>query len=244
VSGVYAALITPRRAGGHEVDLSALFDLIDLVASGPVDGIAMLTGAGSFMHFDFGTRTRMVELGIRRSRVPVLVNVTHSTLDGSIQLGQEAFYAGAAGVLVTPPFGFRYAQPEIREYCGYIAASLGRVGPLFLFDDPALDNHLDPATIEAVMSSDMFSGLAVAADAPVRGAAVAISTVAGVAPKQAAAGQGAELHAWLERFPCPVALHEAAALRGIHSGAPAIALSAERQALLEEFRRWFKDWIK
>ena len=68
------------------------------------------------MHYEPGDRARLVSFAVKRSRVPVFVNVGHSTLEGAVQLGQQAVQSGAAALLLTPPYYFRYQGPEIREF--------------------------------------------------------------------------------------------------------------------------------
>ena len=55
----------------------------------------------------------MVNFAAKRSRVPLLVNVSHSTLDGAVELARQAAGAGVAGVLLMPPHYFRHSQQEI-----------------------------------------------------------------------------------------------------------------------------------
>jgi 4-hydroxy-tetrahydrodipicolinate synthase len=51
-----------------------------------------------------------------------------------------------------------------------------------------------------------------------------------------------EFTGWIERFPPPIVLREATALRGRTVGPHAIPLGAAAQARLEEFREWFRAW--
>ncbi len=52
-----------------------------------------------------------------------------------------------------------------------------------------------------------------------------------------------EFQRWMGQFAQPVILKVAAELRGIKVGPLPVPVSAERERLLEEFRRWFKDWL-
>src|SRR5437763_11073546 len=103
-SGVYAALGTPRRPNSTEADGAAMLDYLDAVVQAGVDGLVLFGSTGEFVHFEIEERTRVVSLAIRRSRVPVLVNVSHSTLAGSVELAENASDAGASGLLLMPPY--------------------------------------------------------------------------------------------------------------------------------------------
>src|ERR1700712_2205241 len=93
VSGVYTALLTPRKPGTTDSDAAALLDYLDCAVNAGVDGIVLFGATGEFVHFDPAERSRAATLAIRRSRVPALVNVSHSTLVGTIALGESAMKA-------------------------------------------------------------------------------------------------------------------------------------------------------
>ena len=76
-SGIYAALATPRRKDRVEPDTAAFLDYLDEVIRAGVDGIVLFGSTGEFVHFDAVDRMQTLNLAIRRSRVPVLVNISH-----------------------------------------------------------------------------------------------------------------------------------------------------------------------
>lgn len=47
---------------------------------------------------------------------------------------------------------------------------------------------------------------------------------------------------WHERFPAPMAIREAANVRGLKAGDRAVPLGPEKTRLMEQFRAWFRDW--
>src|SRR6185312_10120411 len=102
--------------GLAEPDTAALLDYVDTVTRAGVDGLVLFAAIGEFVHFDAADRTHALKMAIRRSRVPVLVNVSHSTLDGALALADGAIDSGAAGLLVLPPYFYRYRQDDIYEF--------------------------------------------------------------------------------------------------------------------------------
>ena len=52
-----------------------------------------------------------------------------------------------------------------------------------------------------------------------------------------------EFVAWARQFPVPVAVKAATGMRRIQTGPPAIPLSPEKQARMEQFRAWFPGWL-
>src|SRR3954464_8477071 len=96
--GVVAAALTPRDKRG-ELNFSACFDLLDHLSKAQVRGIALLTEAGEYPLFTPEQRKRLVYLGAKRSRAPLMAGVGSEELAASIDLAREAFGAGAQGVL-------------------------------------------------------------------------------------------------------------------------------------------------
>src|SRR5579863_6113079 len=121
LAGVFASAITPRRADSQDPDFSGLLDLLDFLAGdvgkgSGVTGVCLFDATGEFLNYSFSERQRLVYLAGKRTRVPLIVGVSHSTLAGSLQLADEAIASGADALIVMPPWFFRYAQPEIEEF--------------------------------------------------------------------------------------------------------------------------------
>lgn len=278
---IYPAAITPRRSTGVAIDLAAALELLEFLESKGVDGITLLGSTGEFLHFEAEDRARFAAMAVKRSRVPVLVNASHSTLDGAIELGAQAIEDGAAGVLIMPPQYYRYSQESIHAYCVEFAAHVK--GPVYLYNIPQFTTGMKLETAVSLLGTGNFAGikdssgdwenfLALQGAAPqvfigadamysrcVReGAFGAISGVASVLPElmvainqRARAGEDtAALDALVadfvnrgSAFAFPVALREAAALRGLKTGPHAAPLGREECARMEEFRGWFQQWL-
>jgi len=161
VSGVYAALATPSRANSTEADAAALLDYLDTVVRTGVDGLVLFGSTGEFIHFDVAERMRVLTLAIRRSRVPVLVNVSHSTLAGAIELAQNAMDSGAAGLLLMPPYFYRYTDDQIWAFYGEFLRSAAGGARVYLYNLPFFTNPISPALFERLLT---FGGIAGAKD--------------------------------------------------------------------------------
>lgn len=156
---IIAAAITPRRAQEHSIDLAATLELIDFLSDRGVDAIALLGSTGEFVHFMLEDRSRMLEFAVKRSQVPVLVNVSHSMLDGAVALAQEAADAGVAGVLIMPPYYFRYDQESVRSFLLRFAEAVGTVVPLYLYNIPCFTNEIAFETASSLLSTGLFAGM-------------------------------------------------------------------------------------
>src|SRR5205823_8769863 len=113
-------------------DFSGSLDLLDFLAGGGANAICLFGAAGEFLNYDFSERQRLVYLGVKRSRVPLLAGVSHSTLAGAIQLAAEATTSGADGLLLMPPYFFPYVQQEIKEFYRQFARETGDEIPILL----------------------------------------------------------------------------------------------------------------
>lgn len=288
VRGVNAAAVTPRREG-PAIDLGAAFELIEYLAASGVAGIALLGSTGEFLHFELSERLRLIALGVKRSRAPVIVGAAHSSLDGALTLAREAAGAGAAAVLLMPPYFFPYSQQEIKEFYLRFARELKEPVPILLYNIPFFTSAIACETALELLSTGLFAGIkdssgdfgyferlqaarqqmpftllvgndvifvparSAGADGVVSGVACAVpelmlgldgAIAAGAEEKvQRLEARLQEFIAWIDRFPTPLGVREAVALRGLETGPAAVPLGPEAQRQLGEFREWFKAWL-
>ncbi len=156
---VIAAAVSPRRATEQAIDLAATLELIDFLDEGGADGIALLGSTGEFVHFVIEDRSRMIEFAVKRSRLPILVNVSHSTLDGAIRLGLEAADSGVAGVLIMPPYYFRYNQAAVASFLLQFADAVAKHVRIYLYNIPVFSNEITLATATSLLRSGLFAGI-------------------------------------------------------------------------------------
>jgi len=159
VEGIFAAAIAPRRSTGHEIDLALLFEVIDFLCAKKVEGIALFGATGEYIHFGLEERVRVAQLAVKRSRAPLLVNASHSNLDGAVMLAEEAAAAGAAGVLLMPPHFFRYSQLEVREYFLEFSKAVRADIPIYLYNVPFFTSEIAPETACQLLGTGKFAGI-------------------------------------------------------------------------------------
>jgi len=156
---VIAAAVSPRRAQEGSIDLGATLELVDFLAERGCNGIALLGSTGEFVHFAADDRRHMVRFAAKRSRVPLLVNVSHSTLDGAVDLARDAAEDGVAGVMIMPPYYFRYEQPEIRAFLLQFAEEVDNAVPIYLYNIPVFTNPLAVETAVELLQTGLFAGI-------------------------------------------------------------------------------------
>ena len=157
--GVIVAAVTPRRAQEYSIDLAATLELVDFLRDGGVDGIALLGSTGEFVHFALDDRRHMLKFAAKRSRLPLLVNVSHSTLDGAVELARDAAKDGVSGVLLMPPFYFRYDQDAICGFFLKFAEELDHAVPIYLYNIPVFTNEIGIPTALQLLSTGLFAGI-------------------------------------------------------------------------------------
>jgi dihydrodipicolinate synthase/N-acetylneuraminate lyase len=157
--GVFASAITPRRKGSQDPDFSATLDLLDFLAQGGVQAICVFGATGEFIDYGFSERQRTVYLGVKRSRVPLIAGVSHSTISGALQLADEAVHAGADGLILMPPFFYPYAQCEIEAFYRQFAQETGDAVPILLHNLPQTTSRLEIDTVRNLLDSGRFAGI-------------------------------------------------------------------------------------
>lgn len=158
-SGVYAAILTPRGNDSTDANVAIFLDYIDKICQARVNGIVLFGSTGEFVHYDIGDRMRVVGLAVKRSRVPVLVNVSHSSLQGAVDLAEQAETAGASGLLLMPPYFYKYEDGEIAEFYRAFLGEAGPGIPVYLYNLPLYTNGLSAELAGSLLESGRFAGI-------------------------------------------------------------------------------------
>ncbi len=154
---IYPAAITPRRADEVTIDIAAALEQIDFLEAHKVDGITLLGSTGEFPHYTPEDRMRYASMAIKRARVPVLVNVAHSSFDASVAMAQQAAVDKAAGILVTPPIYFKYSQASIKAFMQEFAAQVK--APVWLYNIPQFTTGMSQQTMLDLLATGAFAGI-------------------------------------------------------------------------------------
>jgi 4-hydroxy-tetrahydrodipicolinate synthase len=119
--GVLPALITPFTADGSAIDTTALTALVDRVINAGVGGLVPGGSTGEFTTLTNGERRQLVEVTVEAAagRVPVVAGTGALSTRETVELSVHAQQAGAAAVMVVPPF---YDAVSWRELLAHYAA--------------------------------------------------------------------------------------------------------------------------
>ena len=119
--GVLPALITPFTDDGSAIDTGALTALVDRVINAGVGGLVPGGSTGEFTTLTNGERRLLVEVTVEAAagRVPVVAGTGALSTRETVELSVHAEQAGAAAVMVVPPF---YDAVSWRELLAHYAA--------------------------------------------------------------------------------------------------------------------------
>ena len=104
--GVLPALITPFTDDGSAIDTGALTALVDRVINARVGGLVPGGSTGEFTTLTNGERRLLVEVTVEAAagRVAVVAGTGALSTRETVELSVHAEQAGAAAVMVVPPF--------------------------------------------------------------------------------------------------------------------------------------------
>lgn len=159
LSGVFPAAITPYHPKAREADYSAALELVDFLTAAGVDGICFFDATGEFINYSFAERHRLLSLAVKRSRVPVIAGVSHSTLSGALQLADDAINAGADALLLLPPWFYRYGQAELEQFYRSFARETSDAVPILIDNSPAFSTGLEFDTLRRILETGRFAGV-------------------------------------------------------------------------------------
>jgi dihydrodipicolinate synthase/N-acetylneuraminate lyase len=159
IQGVYVALATPRDPNCIDANCSVLLEYIDRIVASGVDGLVLFGSTGEFVHYDIAERIRVLSLAVKRSRVPLVVNISHSSFAAAVELAENAVEAEAAGILLMPPYFFRYSDEQIFSFYEHFVKVLDNAIPVYLYNIPFFTNPMSGELIRKLLSTGAFSGI-------------------------------------------------------------------------------------
>jgi dihydrodipicolinate synthase/N-acetylneuraminate lyase len=159
IQGVYASLSTPRDGVSPNVDSQCLLHAIDAVSAAGVDGLLIFGTTGEFIHYDRAERMRVLSLSVRQSRIPVAVNISHSSLAGTIELAMHAIEVQAAAALLMPPHFFHYSDDHIFAYYDSVVKAINGLIPVYIYNIPFFTGKLSKNLMKRLLLTGAYAGI-------------------------------------------------------------------------------------
>jgi len=125
ITGILVALVTPFSADGR-IDDAGIARHVDRMIAGGVHGLVPLGTTGEFTTLTHEERRHVTEAVIAAAggRVPVLPHTGAQSTDETIALSRHAEEAGAAGVMIVPPYYDPLRLNELRAHLGAVGAAI------------------------------------------------------------------------------------------------------------------------
>ncbi len=133
--------------------------LLDRMLSAGVSGVFILGTTGEAPSLSYRLRGELIDhvCAAVRGRVPVLVGVTDTSAAETVLLAERAANAGAAAVVLAPPFYFGLTQPELLGYFERVVPALPL--PVYLYNIPSLTRtEIAPSTVRAAAAIEQIAG--------------------------------------------------------------------------------------
>jgi 4-hydroxy-tetrahydrodipicolinate synthase len=148
LKGIIPPMITPLTEDG-KLDKKGLTNLIDHLITGGVHGIFLLGTNGEAPSLCYELRKELITESCKlvTKRIPVLVGITDTSFDGSIEIAEHAKEAGADAVVIAPPYYMPISQSEMVEYLEELVPKLPL--PFIMYNMPSCTKmHLTLDTIK------------------------------------------------------------------------------------------------
>ncbi len=136
LKGIIPPMITPLTAEG-QLDHKGLERLIEHMISGGVHGIFLLGTNGEAPSLTYGLRKELITKACKQinHRVPVLVGISDTSFQGSIDIAEHAKESGADVVVIAPPYYFPISESEMTDYLESLVPKLPL--PFMLYNMPS-----------------------------------------------------------------------------------------------------------
>jgi 4-hydroxy-tetrahydrodipicolinate synthase len=124
--GVLPALITPFTQDGNGVDADALRALVERLIGAGVGGLVPGGSTGEFTTLSGAERRLLIEVTVEAAadRVPVIAGTGALSTRETIELSRHAEHAGAAAVMVVPPFYDALSWRELHAHYTAVADAI------------------------------------------------------------------------------------------------------------------------
>jgi 4-hydroxy-tetrahydrodipicolinate synthase len=135
--GVLPALITPFSDDGTTIDTDALAAIVDRLIGAGVAGLVPGGSTGEFTTLSHAERRRLVETTVEAAagRVPVVPGTGALSTRETVELSVHAERAGAAAVMIVPPF---YDALSWRELLAHYTAVADAIDiPIMYYNLPS-----------------------------------------------------------------------------------------------------------
>jgi 4-hydroxy-tetrahydrodipicolinate synthase len=137
LEGILTALATPLTADAEAVDEVALRHLVSIQVDAGIGGLVPCGSTGEFSALSSQERRRVAEVVVEAAAgaIPVIPQTGANTTKETVELSQHAEAAGAAGVMVVPPYYECPAWPDLLQHFEAVASAIDI--PIMVYNIPS-----------------------------------------------------------------------------------------------------------
>lgn len=148
LKGIIPPVVTPL-VNAEDLDIRGLENLIEHLITGGVHGLFMLGTTGEATSLSYSLRKELLKRTseLVNHRIPVVVGITDTSVEGSLEIAEYTAKIGLDGVVIAPPYYMPISQEEMREYLEHIVPQLPL--PFMMYDIPSCTKlHMSLETIK------------------------------------------------------------------------------------------------
>ena len=148
LKGIIPPVITPL-IDNNTIDVKGLEKLIEHLVSGGVHGLFILGTTGEATSLSYELRKELIKRTseLVNRRIPVVVGITDTSLNGSVEIAEYSEKTGMDGVVIAPPYYLPISQEEMREYLENLVPKLPL--PFLMYDMPGCTKmHMSLETVK------------------------------------------------------------------------------------------------
>jgi len=148
LQGIIPPVVTPLTSS-NKIDHDGLERLIEHMLTGGVHGLFMLGTTGEAPSLSYSLRKELIRktCELVKKRVPVLVGITDTSIEGSFEIARYSADAGADALVVAAPYYMPISQEEMRDYLDVLAPGLPL--PFLMYNMPSCTKlHMSVETVK------------------------------------------------------------------------------------------------
>ncbi|KAL8819698.1 MAG: hypothetical protein Q9223_001917, partial [Gallowayella weberi] len=152
LQGILVALITPFTDGGEAVDEKRLEAHIQHMIQAGVHGLVPGGTTGEFTAMTLDERKHLLDLCIKYAdgKIPVVAGIGALSTKDCVDLASHAANAGAAALMVVPPFYDPVTLDQLRDLLKEIHTASNSLPIVYYHIPSASGLHLSPAEIASL----------------------------------------------------------------------------------------------
>lgn len=167
LSGILVAVVTPFTDDGNSIDKQRLQQHIEHIISAGCHGLVPGGSTGEFTALTTAERKELIELCVEYAdgRVPIVAGIGALTTKDCVELASHAAKAGAAALMVVPPFYDPVSYEQLEELMSEVSETSNL--PIMYYNIPGASGlKLSPAQIAGLSKSGVKYMKDTSGDAP------------------------------------------------------------------------------